>query len=321
MSDNIIYPVTHNDSVGQDYVTFPVDPLASSDTPGNNYSLYINYANFCEPGNFVWDYFSSGELYINLPQGQSIKGAKTTIISLFRNFLLNPTKLGNVCSIGAKPYDFVTSVKSPTSNDELLCAWMFNLEKFFEIEETSFSSPTPNPISLCSFLTIKNTAKSITIKSDSYSFGNFIDDTPVCSCPKMNSDSSTFAYCSPYLMGAHMDTCIGYSPKKEVLKSNLVTQENTENSLVLVLEYSLATNFDHKFEISSISHNKEVNHISTLNYPITENYEELLPSVISIYEEFLNNYVNSIKSDYSYSLEENNDLQVNPSYISSLLTV
>ena len=56
MSDNIIYPVTHNDSVGQDYVTFPVDPLASSDTPGNNYSLYINYANFCEPGNFVWDY-------------------------------------------------------------------------------------------------------------------------------------------------------------------------------------------------------------------------------------------------------------------------
>jgi len=315
-----IYPIEHNSIMNQDYFKFPVSSVNDDDTSA--YSLYINYTDIhCSPGYFIWDYFSSGELYINIPENQSIKNAKSTFTTLFKNFLSKPNKLGTVLPIGSQPFDFVTSVNSPTSNEDILCAWMFKIEKFFEVGEAVATSSPPTSIPLCSFLTHKNTDKSITIKSDHYSFANLIDNASICSCPELNTPDSSYASCAPFTLGLSFKICPKYSPKKELLKSTVLTPQNTENSFVLALEYFLSQKFTHQFDIYSVSTDGDVTHVFSLNYPLTENYDELVPSAIAVYAEFLNNYINSDQSDAPLSIEEDTNLQINSSYISSLLSV
>jgi len=327
MSDQnyITYPILHNVTLDQDYFQFPIDPLLPQDQIGNTYSLYINYTNTnCPTGYFIWDYFSSGELYVNTAENQSIKNAKSTFVTLFKNFLSKPNKLGNILPIGSQPFEFVTSVNSPTSheqNNDALCAWMFKIEKFFEVEKADVTSAAPISIPLCSFLTLKDTNRSITIKSDHYSFANLIDDVSICSCPELNTSNSSYVSCTPSVLGLTFKTCPKYSPKKELLKSTALALENTEKSFVLVLEYSLSQHFTHLFDIHAIHTDSDPAHVFSLNYPLTENYDELVPSAIAVYEEFLNNYVNSVQSHPVVNIEENTNLQINSSYISSLLSV
>jgi len=313
----VSYPILHNSTLNQNYFTFPVDPLLPLDAMGNTYSLYINYTQYCPPGYFIWDYFSSGELFINLSEDQSPISAKATFITLYKNFLLKPNKLGSVHEIGTKPFDFVTSVKSPTS--ENVCAWMLSIEKFFDLQEIAPKS-LPSSLSICSFLTINDTNKSVLVKSDHYSFANVIDNVSVCSCPELAS-SNSYTTCTPATLGMSFAICPKYSPKKELIKSTLVTLENTENSFVLAMEYSLSEKFNHQFDIHAIPSVGEVTHVFSLTYPLTESYDELLPSVFDVYQEFLNNYVNSVSSNSDSTIQENTALEKPSSYISSLISV
>jgi hypothetical protein len=97
--------------------------------------------------------------------------------------------------------------------------------------------------------------------------------------------------------------------------------ENTENSFVLAMEYSLSEKFNHQFDIHAIPSVGEVTHVFSLTYPLTESYDELLPSVFDVYQEFLNNYVNSVSSNSDSTIQENTALEKPSSYISSLISV
>lgn len=325
------YEIHHNNTLDQDYFTFPTLLASTSgpDTSGANiYCLYINYNKDVPPNTFVWDYFSSGELYINLPDGKSIESAKESFRNLYRNYFMKPDRLGNPLPVGTSPFDFVTSVISPTSYDTQ--AWLFHIPKFFNLKDSN-STPTSTPAyPICSFFTLNDSSKPIFIKSDSYSFANIPENTSFCSCPSLASQSP-YTSCAPYILSnaftiptTSMNNCSGYNPETTLLQSKCITLDNTNTSMVVILEYFLSCSFMHQFNISSVSENKEVTLISSLSYPLTEDYDELLKSATEIYNTFLANYVNVTTSDSIEILQEDTlpvqSEEVN-SYISSLLTI
>lgn len=317
---SVHYEIQHNPHLNQDYFVFTIDPLLPISSEGNSYCLYINYSENIAPDSFVWDYFSTGELYINIPKNKTIEYARDTFRTLFKNYFLKPQRLGNPAPVGTKPFDFVTSVSSPSSPN--IQAWMFEISKFFSLKDTSSKIPVASS-PICSYLTINDPGKSFFIKSDSYIFANVPDNSFFCSCPSIIGQLP-YASCAPYALLMPMNKCSGYNPKTTLLESKIVTLDNTTNFFTLILEYSLSSQLTHQFNISSVTQDKEVNLVFSLDYPLTEDYDKLLQSATEVYNTFLVNYTNATTSDSIKISQEDNipdqSKEVN-SYIFSLLSV
>jgi len=305
------YPITQFDD-GRYGFTVMLDHENTS-----YYNLYINYLSTedSEPS-VVWDFFSSAQLYVYLPTGYKIDHATYKFKTLIMNHVLNAESsfTKHPFDLSTTPFSFATPVSSPT--DPFVNAWKLEFDLFFSssFDASSISQSAPSYHPPCKYYT----KQSVAITSKYYSFANVPNDLPFCSCPNLSSTSSP-SICDKYTFPdpdfSIKPNCSYYSYEKNLILSKSYTPSNTTSSHIISL-FSLPSN-DSVYTFEIFNETTGVL-ISSLTYPSTSEYDEIIKEVHSIYNEYLSCY-NS--DEISLTSQNQKETSSKTSYISTLLGV
>jgi len=286
---------------------------------GSLTKYYINFTKDIPENTFVFDYFNTSELFINIPFPYVISSVMSTFYTLHKKYLASPSRLSTLpTSLNYKPYTFATSVLSPTNSQSF--AWSFVLESFFHLSydpNHSYykSSNKSTCSSVCSFYSIKN--DSLDILSPHYPFANRIKDYHFCSHKDLNINGSINS-CTFATMNIPQTTCVKYLSKKNILLTTQISTENTSQSFNISLNHSHSIDGSHIFSIFNEQNSQD---ISVLIYPkdVQHDYNTLVEEVTKIYKEYISCY------DPSLLVTLDNPIQKNEiekrSFIQSLIEV
>jgi len=295
---------------GTDYTTrFWLNPIHAAKYPGPT---------GCEEGEFVYDYFASGEVYLNIPENIYITSVAKTFFTVYKNHIVSPTgqlKQHPDCA-GFAPSNHVVSCLSPSVdpyNSTPVYAWKFSIDTFFNTVSSSevkdkkkVISPAP-----CQYLTYH--ANDTKITSADYAFANVPPNIALCSSPVLSSKSS-MTLCSSFHLGRIDKHCPQYVALSTIIKTTTVTPLNSENIINIQMRYSTTLSGDHSFVIQNMTDNAT---LTTLNYDKDSNYDEVLVEANNIFEEFISCYDAHTLEDKNIEQEE---ISVNKvSYIQTLI--
>jgi hypothetical protein len=293
-----------------DYTTrFWLNPIHAAKYPGQT---------GCEEGEFVYDYFASGEVYLNIPENIYITSVAKTFFNVYKNHIVSPTgklKEHPGCT-GYSPSGHVVSCLSPSVDPHIsspVYAWKFGINTFFNTVSSSevkdkkkVISPAP-----CQYLTYH--ANDTKITSADYAFANVPPNIALCSSPVLSSKSS-MTLCSSFHLGRIDKHCPHYVALSTIIKTTTVTPLNSENIINIQMRYSATLTGDHSFVIQNITDNAT---LTTLNYDKESNYDEVLVEANNIFEEFISCYDAHTLEDKNIEQEK---ISVNKvSYIQTLI--
>jgi hypothetical protein len=314
------------------YSTTYKQPYFCALTPsGEEISIYMNFTSNVSEGNVVYDYFNTSELFLNVSPNQVIDSIKSNVFQSLQNkhFFSSDSKLKTMpTDVGYSPYNFVTSVLSPTNPN--FYAWSFPIETLFRSHsdpdhpyyKNKMDTPDTNTsieksYPACSFYSIKKNDLEIT--SSHFNFANTIENYHTCSHSKM-SNNSCLSQChfaaEPSSAQPH---CLFYSPNSLAILSSEIDIPNTDSNFSISVNYSTALNGNYIF---TIINNNTSEILSKLEYPFNpeSSYDKFIPEVTEIYNEFLSCY-DSIQLIDS-TKEQQTDIPVpKNSFIQSLLGV
>jgi hypothetical protein len=275
-------------SMGEDYtVRFFINNIDKENEYVNKYS--------CPKGYFIYDYFGSGELYINIPEDKYIVSVRPTFKTLYFNHITNGMMKEYPSNIGHKPTSFAESCISPSSDhlsDNPLYAWKMSIDTFFntvdasEIDGKNQKVIKKSPV--CKYLTLHNDQHNIT--SEYYNFGNIIQNRSVCSCPKMGSKTS-ITPCHVVDMMSSIpaeSACASYVPLSKVIRTISVCPQNTEQQTNIQMRYSTTMTKEHSFIIENLTAQTI---LSALQFPSDLPYEDIITEVNGIFDELTSCYV------------------------------
>ena len=280
----------------------------------------------CPEGYFVFDYFASGELYLNIPEDKYIVSAKHTFDTLYYKHLNGGALSNHPTEVDYKPTQFATSCLSPTNDfpilgDQVTYAWRFELSKFFHIVDASEidvkNKKSVNNPPVCKYLTLHTNVHNIT--SEYYNFANIVLNRSVCSSPTIGSTSyitsCPFVDMGPF--GGPIGTCISYVPLFKVLNNVSIRPQNTEQEVNIRMRYSNTLLKEHSFIIENISANTT---LSTLQYPSEISYEDAVAEANGVFDEFISCYTDHELNQKEHSNDTETPLN-KTSYIQTLLGV
>lgn len=295
--ENTVFPILYSDQHSQKYFTIPM-----SENSSETYNIYINEV---EPDSslglniglnkFVWDYFSTNELYITIPNDFKLASAKGIFVPLLYQAFLSG-ELSNYPSFcGIEKYGCATSVASPSLPDQLN-AWSFDVSSFFNLEKSiqNIISKTPDPV--CKYFTVKN--NKLDILSKEYIYANRLDNISVCSAPLL-FEPGQLCSCLNFHLNVRQSICVAYEYDYTVIKSTNIVPNNSTDSYLINLVYSQSYDSSHIFKIINDLNCTE---ISSYSYPSDISYDDLLPQAIDIYNEYIDCY-------QDHTLDENNNIQ------------
>jgi hypothetical protein len=227
--------------------------------PGTDYTTRfwlnsINSAKYpsptgCEEGEFIYDYFGSGEVYLNIPENIYITSVAKTFFTVYKNHIHSPTGelKRHPDAAGFSPNNHVTSCLSPSVdpyNSSPVYAWKFSIDTFFNTVSSSevkdkkkVISPAP-----CQYLTYH--ANDTKITSADYAFANVPPNIALCSSPVLSSKSS-MTLCSSFHLGRIDKHCPHYVALSTIIKTTAVTPLNSENIINIQMRYSATLSRDH----------------------------------------------------------------------------
>lgn len=267
----------------------------------SSYNVFINHSEHVPSDMFIWDYFGTGELYLNF-QTCNITSWKDSFPKLFTGYLLTG-KLTVPQQPGLTPFHFATSMFFIDRN-----VWAFPIATFFHYEKIQKESP------ICSYFSLTNS--NVSIVSKHWQFANTVDSAPCCSHPTLSS-STKHSYCSFYPGNS---ACPLYTPSFKVIHSNVISLDNTSNEIVFDIHYSLTDSSSHIFQIVNTTEDVIVN---TFKYSSDMSYDDLFVEVIDIFNTYLSSYLesNCVISNKEVSFQDTDKDTPKVSYIESLIGV
>lgn len=317
-----------------------------------NLRLIMNKVNDIPKGYFVFDYFDSGEIFINEVLDTSILFAKPAFSSLmlqnfysadddcvFRkypkqeeeNIPVIPTisKAEQGIMYYGNPYrykeDSVYSWIFPISDYFLVADWPapdMNLETaiFSNIKKTvslnsSISFDTPQEqrdIPLCQHFTFQMKNKEIDIISDNYKFANVVQNITMCSSPELTKNSSGMCYC-PYGL-SEQDACIGYAPAYKTVHTVSVELNNTNAKKDFAISTISTSLKNNIIQIQNKTDNVILNKFSV---PSNIAIDVAVEESITVLNEYISCYTDSIL--HENVREESDETKTKESYILSII--
>ena len=272
-------------------------------TPDTNYTtrFWINSIDaathpspsphLCREGEFIYDYFASGEIYINIPQGMHITSVAKSFPNIYKNHIVSSD--GQLREhpqvLGYAPNIHVTSCPSPSVDPfspNPVYAWKFRIDTFFNLVPSSEVKGTKKIISPapCKYLTYHTDDTKIT--SADYAFANIPPNIPLCSSPVLSSKTS-ITVCSPFHLSRIDKHCPQYIALSTIIKTTAVTPLNSENTLNIQMRYSRTLNGEHSFVVENMTDNAI---LTTLNYNKESDYNGVLVEANNIFQEFISCY-------------------------------
>lgn len=264
------------------------------------YKVYINHDPDISSGQFIWDYYSSGELYCNFSRHNLLRW-NSNIIVLYRDYL-HTQRLQNPDSSGQSPTSFAQSVAFRDGY-----AWSFDLSTFFQYELVMEESP------LCQYLS--TTFVNPPIRSKYYQFANLPPSS--CSCSHPSTDGK-YASCSFY--GNNSNCSLSIS-SNTVLTTKKIDINNTSSSIHFELQHTLTDQMNHVFLIYNVTDSCV---LTKLKYTSDLDYDQIYTEALSVFNSYLEAYQNDsyTVSDFIKQDTPISDKDIpKSSYIQSLLGV
>lgn len=273
----------------------------------NFYNVYINHDENIPDNRFVWDYFSTGELYLNMNLF-NLTEYKDVFSVLYTSYFLTG-KISNPDQNTTSSLTFATVI--PYSD---YYAWAFDLSTFFEYEKIAQETP------ICEYMTISHSGPNgIVIRSSHYKFANIPNSYTNCSHPHLTANNPIQ---SCHYIGCNSN-CPVYSPLTKVVHQRRVNKLNSSSFIDFQLTYSQSDRLVHIFQVKNLTDSLIVN---TIRYPqdIQKSYDELLSEAMTVFDQYLEAYIDPTYTTIQLSSDSTEDSfkdEQKPSYIASLLGV
>lgn len=278
ISKNNIFPIQQI----KDYTSpFILIPHESND---HHIRLFINHDSSIPEGFFVFDFFDSGEIFLNTDiLSKKISHAEINLrnlINLVFSSVPNPL-MQYPDSDGLTVYlnGFFVEVFKQYRND--MYGWKLPIQGFFgsipeNIIDMKQKSPKVSPI--CKHYSLND------IVSKNYRFANIITDFDSCSSSKRINYETILHSC--LFEPKKQSECPFYEPDVSILLTKEVKMHNSNNSEKFRLEHFHSRTGYNSFSIIC-GDNNVLNNIVT---PPNISYDEALISAIEIFKKYLDCY-------------------------------
>jgi len=284
-------------------------------------AIYLNIDESLPCGAMIYDYASSGEVFLGPPP----KGSKYFLSENNRQSFNNFFNL----SLSQNPNNnFIKKAQSASLNESIVTEFFthptlvikYKTEKalslmfseFFSIQEISDTQIlAPESNKLCSYLTVDSDVhENYTFKSDTYPFANMVKTIAVCSHP--NNPTDKINYCNYFYMSlmhssSLMQNCPIFSPVENILMHKDISIENSSVPVRIKVSQSKSISGDSAIEFYNETDNVLISSIQSSDNDL--NIEEIFNDFVSCYE-----------SSNISDVEEESSPEINPnSYLKTLL--
>lgn len=233
-------------------------------------NFYISQYNHIPVGKVVYDYFHSGELFVNFPQSMGVLTSLTeTLQTIYVNYALKDTFFKD-------PNSTANPAWTKRYVDESLNGWIFDIDLIFNYEPANVFTP------VCKHYT-GFTKNGSSVISSGYLFANKPDSVVSnCSNEKIVVSKTSLHNC-PYSTKDAFSACPFYEYSYEVVKSFEVNS-NSSNSQIFELRYVKSNNDYAVYQLFDLKNNQ-------INYTAYEkDTEEFKNNVLEVIEEIVSSY-------------------------------
>lgn len=263
-------------------------------------NFYISQYPHIPVGKVVYDYFNSGELFVNFPQNMgTLVCLSETLKHIYVNYALKDTFFKDPNFNGNYPEWIQRYV------DESLNGWMFDVSLIFNYDSANSFTP------VCKNYTGYTKDHNLVISSN-YMFANKPDSLiSNCSSEKVVIDKTTPHHCPYSSLKEPFIACPFYEYVYDVIKSFEVNS-NTFNSKIFQLRYVKSFNDYAVYQLFDLNNNQ-------VNYTAYEkDTEEFKNNVFQVVEEIISSY-SSVSFDINQKSENILSNKTKNSYILSLV--
>ena len=267
-------------------------------------NFYINDYNKIPINKVVYDFFNSGELFINYPAHLGeITALNETIQTIYRNYIMKDSFMKQL-----DPDKSEIPHWTERYVDDKLNGWMLDLSLIFKV------SPSSIPVPVCKNFTGMTKDGSIHISSG-YLFANKPSTVDTnCSSPKVYINKLTPHHCvysNPSNSTYGFSSCPFYEYDYELIKS-VEVNSNTSNVQSFEVRYIKLSNGFATYQLFDKTN-------SQINYVVHEkDTQELRDSIISVMDEVMSSYDHYILKPNQKQEESLNSFE-KKSYILSLV--
>lgn len=296
---------------GTHYVVIPVD------NEGNSIRLFINQNENVPESAFLYDYFGSGEIFVNVPADKILTGAKEKFAAFYRKNFMGvgsslkteyPSQIGVIPNSGSGT-SYPTPSTIGTSNPTY--GWLFGLETYFNLEDSNSVPKIVDPI--CKYYSYSGKNKSENIISSEYNFANHIENYPSCSCAAKTGSPKSLGFCE--FPKSCQTSCRFYSPLSETVSKVVITPNNSDQSIEFETVRLKLNNGNNLYRIINVSNLSVVNQIEV---PSEVSEGDANKQVSEIFNEYISCYLDHQHQNINLNT---NDVVEKNSFIQTLLEV
>jgi len=293
-----MYKIQNSDS-GMRWFAITINSHSDSQS---TLSFYINDYSLIPVGKVVYDFFNSGELFINLSPTTKIVNANDSMLTIYTNYVL-PNNAS--AFIKSPEYSGVIPNWVERYSDQKLNGWMFDASLLFKLKMDLSSIPVCK-----SFSGITTSSSKIVISPD-YHFGNQNTTINICSNPKVYKDRLTPHACPFNDSTSEFSSCPFYQYDYEVIKSVSVDQ-NSLGHKIFELRKVTTLSETTLYQIFDVNQNQ-------INYVFQDkDHEDFAQHALNILDEIVSSYKTS--EDITHISKSNIfNAKDSPSYILSLV--
>jgi len=290
-------PIKFDSTYNQIY--FPVD--LSKDNQSITHKFYFNHSPDIHSDYIKYDYFGSGELYLNLSfyQPQSITGIHYSAFLIWYTQVVASTKI----------FDKDSLLNYYEDEQSSMNVFMIKVSEIFNIIASPTETvETPQFAAICKSFTLSN--DNVDIKSSDYLFANIITDFSSCSHETFKNRHVNCSFVGNF------ESCPMFTPKVEYIKTVSITKDNTTSSV----NYSLRTHqsMNDDVVLYEIYDETNLNTIHRFQVNLTDNVskEDAQNHALEVFQESIDVYQNDNLEEVNFS---SNDPKLKTSFIASLV--
>lgn len=289
---------------------FFVAEITLADQPSYSVKFFINHLDVVPDNYFIYDYYGSGEIYINYNSFDkiscvNIKFFTQTYISIISN--TNPSPFPDPFPLHISAPFVAAEYKHPLSQNS--CYYM-NTPIFFNLDSSDNSStqvtlPThSSPVKLCRHLTLNSNI------SEDYQFANVIDNLPICSTLSSEKNCVTCKFTTRF------SSCFFYSPSQTLISKVDINHSNTSSSTTISLSEVKTISDERLFVINNDTEDVLINEFVVPSTEDSLSEEDVQNHVSDVFMQILSAYKNdNVVDSPKESIVESNS----KSYILSLI--
>jgi hypothetical protein len=288
---------------------------------------FLNFDPKIPEGTFIYDYFGSGELYLNPRKGTSISAGSLNWKKLIKTMFFDPSVDSPLRHMPDEEgisffHSFDGMISSRYCQQSETYGWLFDkIETFFYTEncEDNRSIDSASPLNgQQKFLPIcKNYSYhdvDVAISSSEYKFANHIPGVATCSHYGENEQVVSAKFC--IFETSRQSNCPFYVPLVNRLQEVEVTPNNTNDKITIVLQHFVSMNRYNVFTIMNQTDNTIINQMAV---PEEVSYDDAITQAVSLLQEYTSCYNDHTKENRDIDDSSSQSVKEKNPFIQSLL--